>query len=129
MITQELKSHFMSLYKMILADDLVKPEELLQLYLIGKRHGISENEFNEMLISPIEFAMPDTLENKIAHLCDLVDIILADGIIDDTEVATLKRYCVRLGFVPENVDQIVSFLIEKKKARVSTEDIIKEITE
>ena len=49
--------------------------------------------------------------------------------IDDTEVATLKRYCVRFGFVPENVDQIVSFLIEKKKARVSTEDIIKEITE
>lgn len=129
MISQELKSHFMSLYKMILADDLVKPEELLQLYLIGKRHGISENEFNEMLISPVDFAMPDTLENKIVHLCDLVDIILADGKIDDTEVTTLKQYCVRFGFVSENVDQIVSFLIEQKKARVSTEDIIKEITE
>ena len=119
----------MNLYNMVLADDTVKPEELLQVYLIGKKHGVSEDEFNKMLLSPVEFAMPDTLEKKIAHLCDLVDIILADGKIDDNEVSTLKRYCVRFGFEPENVDQISSFLIEKKEAQVPTEEIIKEITE
>ena len=119
----------MNLYNMVLADDTVKPEELVQVYLIGKRHGVSEDEFNRMLLSPVEFTTPDTLEKKIAHLCDLVEIILADGNIDDNEMSTLKRYCVRFGFEPENVDEIASFLIEKKKSNVPTEKIIKEITE
>lgn len=119
----------MSLYNMVLADDKVKTEELVQLYQIGARHGVSEEEFNRLILSPVEFTKPDTLETKIAYLCDLVEIILADGDIDDNEKGTLKHYCLRFGFESNNVDEIVAFLIEKKKNREKTTDIIKEITE
>lgn len=129
MITDEMKSHFMNLYNMVLADGTVKPEELLQIYKIGQRHGVTEEEFNRLLISPASFAAPETLEQKVASLYDLVEIILADKEVDSDEVATLKRYCIRFGFEPENVDAIASFLIESVKAGKSIDCVIQEITE
>lgn len=129
MITDEMKSHFMNLYNMVLADGTVKPEELLQVYRIGQRHGISEEEFNRLLISPASFIAPETLEQKVTFLYDMVEIILADQDIDHDEVATLKRYCIRFGFEPENVDAISSFLIESVKSGKPLDSVIQEITE
>lgn len=129
MITDEMKSHFMNLYNMVLADGTVKPEELLQIYKIGQRHGVTEEEFNRLLISPASFAAPETLEQKVASLYDLVEIILADKEVDSDEVETLKRYCIRFGFDPENVDAIAMFLIESAQAGKSIDSVIQEITE
>ena len=42
-LTAQVKSHFLNLYNMVLADGTVKPEELMQIYQIGKRHGVSED--------------------------------------------------------------------------------------
>ena len=129
MITNEMKSHFMNLYHMVLADDTVKPEELIQVYEIGKRHGVSEDEFNKLLCSPVEFVVPDSLEKKITCLYELCEIILADGEIDDTEILALKRYCLKFGFEQDNIDGISNYMIGRVQAGKSIDDVIKEITE
>lgn len=119
----------MNLYNMVLADDSVKPEELVQVYEIGKRHGLSEEEFNGLLQNPIDFKAPDTIEKKIEYLCDLVIVIRADGVIDENEIATLKRYCKKFGFDEGNIDGIVDFLMDRIATGVPISEIIKEITE
>lgn len=129
MMTDEMKSHFMNLYNMVLADGNVKPEELVKVYTIGLKHGVSPAEFNQLLLSPVNSTQPDTLEKKISHLFDLCEIILADGDIDDTELSTLKRYCTLFGFEEENATAIADFMIKNVKQGHTLESIIKEVQE
>ena len=128
-MTDEMKSHFMNLYNMVLADGNVKPEELVKVYTIGLKHGVSPAEFNQLLLSPVNSTLPDTLEKKISHLFDLCEIILADGDIDDTELSTLKRYCTLFGFEEENATAIADFMIKNVKQGHTLESIIKEVQE
>lgn len=129
MMTDEMKSHFMNLYNMVLADGNVKPEELVQVYSIGLRHGVSPAEFNQLLLSPVKSTLPDTLEKKIGFLYDLTEIILADGDVDANEVEALKRYCILFEFEDSNVDAIADFMIDKVKQGYSLDEIIKTIKE
>ena len=128
-LTAQVKSHFLNLYNMVLADGTVKPEELMQIYQIGKRHGVSEEEFNQILLSPATFVLPETLELKVRYLYDLVEIILADQEVDADEIATLKHYIVRFGFERENVDEIATFLIDSVQAGKTIDKILLEINE
>ena len=114
---------------MVLADGNVKPEELVQVYSIGLRHGVSPAEFNQLLLSPVKSALPDTLEKKIGFLYDLTEIILADGDVDASEVEALKRYCILFEFEDSNVDAIADFMIDKVKQGYSLDEIIKTIKE
>ncbi len=129
MMTDEMKSHFMNLYSMVLADGNVKPEELVQIYKIGLRHGVSPAEFNQLLLSPVSFTLPDTLEKKVNYLYDLTEIILADGKVDEQEVSSLKRFCSLFGFEEENAAAIADFMIDKLKQGLSFEAILNEIKE
>ena len=127
MMTEEMKSHFMNLYNMVLADGNVKPEELVKVYTIGLRHGVSPAEFNQLLLSPVSATLPDTLEKKVNCLYDLCEIILADGDIDPNEIAALKRYCTLFGFDEENANSIADFMIDRVKQGKSLESIITEV--
>ena len=129
MMTDEMKSHFMNLYNMVLADGNVKPEELVQIYKMGLRHGVSPAEFNQLLLSPVSATLPDTLEKKVNFLYDLTEIILADGKVDESEVSALKRYCSLFGFEEENAAAIADFMIDKVKQGLSFETILNEIKE
>lgn len=127
MLNEQLKSHLLNLYNMVLADDTVKPEELVKLYQIAKRHGIGEDEFNTILMSPSQFVMPDDLEGKIRCLYELVEIILADGEVANNEMIVLKRFCTRFGFNESNVDAIADYLIESVRQEKSIPQILNEI--
>ncbi|MBQ9471110.1 MAG: hypothetical protein IJU72_09200 [Bacteroidales bacterium] len=109
---------------------MVKPQELLKIYEIGLRHGVTEEEFNQLVLShSIDFTAPETLEQKVRFLWDLVEVILADQDVNEDEIATLKRYCIRFGFEPNNVDTIASFLIESAQAGKTIDNVLTEITE
>ena len=127
MLNEQLKSHLLNLYNMVLADDTVKPEELVKLYQIAKRHGINENEFNNILMSPSRFVMPDNLESKIRCLYELTEIILADGEVAYNETTVLKRFCTRFGFDESNIDAITDFLIESVRQGKTIPQIMNEI--
>ena len=129
MMTDEMKSHFMNLYNMVLADGNVKPEELVQVYKIGLRHGVSPAEFNQLLLSPVAATLPDTLDKKVSNLYDLTEIILVDGTVDENEIVALRRYCLLFGFEEENASAIADFMIEKVKNGYSLNDILKEVQE
>lgn len=129
MMTDEMKSHFMNLYNMVLADGNVKPEELVQVYRIGLRHGVSPGELNQLLLSPVKSTLPDALEKKISNLYDLTEIILVDGEVSENEVDALRRYCILFGFKDENANAIADFMLKKVKEGHTLDDIIKEVKE
>lgn len=126
-----LKSRFLALYCMVLADGVIDIKELETLYRIDREHyNVSADEINQAIReSGTSFIMPENLESKIRLLYNLTEIALADGVLDVTEKNLLKRYAKRMNFLDENIDDIVDWMVEKVKGKEPIEQVFKEIAE
>lgn len=126
---EKLKSFFLALYSMVLADGIVEAKELESLYRIGREnYNLTSEEINKYVVSAgTTFIVPDRLEDRISLLYDLAEVAWADGEIDETERTLLARYVVRLGFLEENADEITDFMLKQVKDGISKEDVINEI--
>lgn len=126
---EKLKSFFLALYSMVLADGIVEAKELESLYRIGREnYNLTSEEINKYVVSAgTTFIVPDRLEDRISLLYDLAEVAWADGKIDETERTLLARYVVRLGFLEENADEITDFMLKQVKDGISKKDVIKAI--
>lgn len=123
-MNEQLKNHFLALYKLALSDGSLDMEELELLYKIGLERGISREEINEIVISPgVTTQVPDSLEDKIRNLYDLVRIAWADGIIDQEERKLIKNFCLRYGFYENNIEAITDFLLDEVSKGTSYDDL------
>lgn len=124
-----LKSQFLSLYCMVLADGVIDAKELETLYKIGTEQcGLTQSEIVATVRDAgSSFIMPNTLSGKIRFLYNMAQIAYADGEIDITERELLKRYIVKMEFSEDNVDEIADFLLDSVKDGVSVDDIISQV--
>lgn len=127
-ITTELKSHFLRLYQMALADNNFDVLEMKMLYKFASDRNISKEELYNILLSEYqESTIPKTLELKIEYLYDLAVMIWADGVVTEDEITTLKKYCHKFGFLDENIEEISKFLIENAKNKTSKIDLFNQL--
>jgi len=127
-ITTELKSHFLRLYQMALADDNFDVLEMKMLYSFAEDRNVSKEELDAILMSDYqESSIPETLALKIEYLYDLSIMIWADEIVTDDEITTLKKYCLKFGFLEENIDKLSNFLIENAKNNTTKNELLKQI--
>lgn len=124
-----LKSRFLSLYCMVMADGIVEARELEVLYRIGREnYNISPEEINKMIVSAgPSFTVSTKMEERISILYEMSEIAWADGVIDESEVALLARYAVKFGFKEQNARGIAEFMIQQIKDGVKLEDVVKKI--
>lgn len=124
-----LKSHFLTLYCMVLADGVVDVSELQMLYEIGiKDYGLKSDEIFEAVRDVgTSFFVPDSLEGKIKVLHDMAKIAWADGEIDSSERELIKKYALHYGFQPENVEAIADFMLDSVHEGLNTEQITQKI--
>ena len=101
------------------------------LYYFAKERGISEEQLQQVLLNPpIENTeIPDNLNEKIDYLNDLSKMIWADGVVNEDERNTLLKYCKKFGFLDENLNELVDFLLECAKEDLTVEDILLKINE
>lgn len=121
------KKMFLGLYQMLLADSEVHPNELDTLYQIGKEKGnITKEEIQSALFSPNTFTFIEDLndDEKIEYLYNLTRMAWADGKIDEKEKEALKITSNLLGFSEDNADQIIEFLLENAKNKISFIDVL-----
>ncbi len=126
---ESLKSRFLGLYCMVMADGIVNAKELETLYRIGQNnYGLTPEEINSNVVSSgSSFVAPEAIEDRIGILYEMAEIVWADGEADTTERSLLERYAVRLGFKEENAKGITDFLLQQVKEKVSREDVVKQI--
>ena len=123
-----IKSHFLCLYGMMLADSSIDPLELKTFYELGEKRGLSKEEINDFVLSVNTTRnVPTNLSDKISLLYDLAQIVWADGKIDDAEVSLMKKFCQRMNFKDENIDKIVTFVLDEVKNGVSEEELFNKI--
>lgn len=125
-----LKSQFLSLYCMVLADGIIDAKELETLYKIGiEQYGLSQSEITATVRDAgSSFITPGTLAGKIRFLFNMGQIAYADGEIDITERELLKRYIEKMNFAEENIEEIADFILDSVKEGVSVDEIISNVT-
>lgn len=128
-ISENLKAHFLRLYQMAICDDNFSKLELKMLYRFAEERGITAKNLDEILLNPVDTknALPQTLEDKIEYLYDLVLMIWADDHVDDNERSALEKYIKLFGFVEENVSAIANYLLEAVKSGKTKSDILYEL--
>lgn len=130
-MTKDLQSHFLNLYAMALADAQIDTKELEVLYKIGQEKGVESSEIDMLILHPdkVRFTPPATLDEKIGYLYDLARVILADGIVDNSERSTLELFCARFGFEKENIPGITDFLLNSAKENIELNHLLYVINE
>lgn len=124
-----MKSRFMSLYQMVLADGIIEAAEMEMLYRIGKEnYGITEQQINELIRdSSFVSVMPQSLEEKVKLLYELGEIAWSDGNIDESERNLLKRYIINLGFEESNSSGIADFILDQVSSKVGVVEVLNKI--
>ncbi|HTF81369.1 MAG TPA: hypothetical protein VL947_06585 [Cytophagales bacterium] len=114
------KGHLKNLVSLAKLDGHVTQEELGFLVKVGARNEISESEIRKMLTSAsvVKVFTPHTDAERFEIIYDLIEMILADGIIEDTELEFAIDFCDKLGFRPAIsgvlVRKIATDLVEGK---------------
>ena len=116
---------------MILADGIIDARELETLYKIGiEQYQLTQEEITSVIRDAgTSLILPTSLKGKVQFLYNLATIALADGVVDEEELALLKKYTVRMGFEKENVEGIVNYLISSAKDNIPFNDIISNIND
>lgn len=126
---EKLKSRFMGLYCMILADGVVDSRELETIYRIGREnYGLSSEEImSTVRDSGTSFILPETKSGKIELLYQMGEVAWADGIIEESEKSLMRKYALRMGFEEQNLNVIVQYILDKVKSKVPVQEVIQEI--
>lgn len=125
MISTELKSHFLRLYQIAFSDDNFDVLEMQMLYKFAEERGVTKEDLESILLKPSHnSSIPEKFENKIEYLYDLAIMIWADNIVTQDEINTLRKYCLKFGFIEENISDLSDFLLEKAKEKVSKKDLL-----
>ncbi len=114
---------------MAFSDDNFDVLEMQMLYKFAEERGVKADELNDILLNPTshEVTIPETLEGRLDYLYDLAIMIWADEIVTVDEKNTLKKYCLKFGFLEENIEELSEFLLSRAKENVSKQELINEI--
>lgn len=117
------------LYQMMISDDDIDPRELATLYELGEKRGVSQSDMMNIMMNPVSFSVPESIEGKVALLYDIAVMAWADGEIEEREETLIKNVCKKLGFLPENADNITKFLLEEVNNGVTEEELLNKLKE
>lgn len=124
-----LKSHFLILYCMILADGIIDVRELEVLYKIGiENYGLTPEQISEAVREAgTSYVFPEKVEGRISLLYELAIIAWADGRIEQSERDILRTYALKMGFLDDNIEEIIEYLIEQAKSNIPAQQVIDNI--
>lgn len=110
---------------MVLADGVIEASELQALYKIGlNQYNLTQEEvISAVKQSGVSFQVPNSFAGKIEFLCNMANIALADGVLDDTERKLMNKYIVRMGFKEENATKIADFIFDNIKQGATYEEV------
>ncbi len=98
--TKRIKSHLLNLGALAKADGHLDEAELNFIITVGRKHGLKPEDVRTLVAnsSKDHLIIPDNDDERFDQLFDLVDMMLADGIVDDAEMDFCTSMAQRLGF-------------------------------
>ncbi len=109
--TKRLKGHIKNLGALAKIDGHLDPAEMKFIVAIGQKNGMRPSEVRDLLSNApsTEPQLPCNDSERFDQIFDLVEMMLADGIVDETEMEFCINMAARLGFN----ETIVGVLVRK----------------
>ncbi|NEM97110.1 tellurite resistance TerB family protein [Pontibacter burrus] len=126
--TKRLKSHLTNLGALAKIDGHLDPAEINFIISIGTRHGMRASEVKDLLAGTdrVKPQLPSNDSERFDQLYDLVEMMLADGIVDENEMDFCMHMAERLGFKKSVVGVLVRKITLGVKDGLTREDIKQE---
>jgi len=123
--TKKLKSHITNLGALAKIDGHVDPSEINFIIAIGTKHGMRASEVKSLLAdsSKITPQLPSNDSERFDQIYDLVEMMLADGIVDENEMDFCIHMATRLGFKKAVVGVLVRKISMGVKDGLTREEI------
>lgn len=126
--TKGIKSHINNLVSIAQSDGEFSMAEKRLIFSIGRRHGLKDEKLKKIIKTkePIKFKTPDNDNDRVNMVMDLVEMLLADGVATETEIADCIAISEKLGFRKAIVGVLVRKVIMDTTEGKSKEEIKKE---
>jgi len=97
---KRVKNHIMNLGALAKVDGHIDPTELNYIILIGQKNGMKPDEVKSLIANSgtIKQILPENDSERFDQIYDLVEMMLADGIVDDNEMEFCMEMAAKLGF-------------------------------
>ena len=108
---KKVKHHILNLGALAKVDGHLDAAELNYIIAIGQKNGMKPEEVKALLANSdaIKQQPPSNDLERFDQIYDLVEMMLADGIVDDSEMEFCTEMAMKLGFR----DDIVGILVRK----------------
>lgn len=111
-----VKAHLVNLYYMALIDNRLLEVELAFLNELAHRHQFTDAEVQEIVerAENVDFQLPNTAQDRIQHLYEVIRMMLVDDRLDEREGALAVQLARMMKFPPGMVGSIVKALVTAK---------------
>jgi uncharacterized membrane protein YebE (DUF533 family) len=98
--TKKIKSHIVNLAALAKADGHIDEREMNFIVAVGQKNGMRAAEVRSVVAnaSTVNPLLPDNDSERFDQIFDLVDMMLADGVVDDHEMEFCIDMAGKLGF-------------------------------
>ena len=99
------KNHLSNLIALAKADGHLHKDEEKMLYKLGAKYGLKDRQIASLISSEKknELQIPDTHDQKMNQLYDLVIMVYADRVVEESEVEFCEDLMEQFGFKKEIV--------------------------
>jgi len=103
------KKHLRNLVALANADGELHNNERALIYRLGDKYGLKEKQVTKIIESnkEQELYVPERDDEKMNQLFDLLQMVYADGVVDDNEVTFCKDVVEKFGYKEALVDKLI----------------------
>lgn len=103
------KNHLKNMVALAAIDGHIHEEEIAYLYKIGEKYQLKPQQIKRILDQKeeIEPEIPEHHHQKVALLYDLVGMMMADNVIEDSEMEFCKRMFQKFGYRDLLIDEMI----------------------
>ena len=125
----QVMSHLNNLIAVALADGTLDRSEWDRLAHIASNRGVTEDELHQIYheAETIKFVVPPTHREKIRQVYELIEIMKADGQIDEEELTICRKLAEKLSIHPRIITDMLNRMTELIEENKDPELIIDEI--
>ena len=127
---KKIKSHLLNLAALAKADGHIDVREMNFIIAVGKKNGLGSSEVQALVSGAKEASndLPTNDSERFDQIFDLVDMMLADGVVDETEMDFCIMMAEKLGFRKAIVGLLVRKISQGVKDGLPRERIKDEST-
>ena len=125
---KKIKGHLLNLAALAKADGHIDAREMNFIVAVGKKNGMSSSDVQALVSGAKEDStdLPTNDSERFDQIFDLVDMMLADGVVDETEMDFCIMRAEKLGFRKAIVGVLVRKISQGVKDGIPRERIKEE---